>query len=59
LGTGVSTNDWYSNKYEYCSDLFRPAYEADFLQGFLKNKDRKFAKAFIIPALAIEMMFCL
>ena len=60
--TGVSINDWFpmgTNCAPLLADLFLHAYEADFLQGFLKNKDRKFAKAFIIPASAIEMMFCL
>jgi hypothetical protein len=34
------------------ADLFLHAYEADFLQGILKNKDRKLAKT-LIPASAI------
>jgi hypothetical protein len=34
------------------ADLFLHSYEADFLQGILKNKDRKLAKT-LIPASAI------
>jgi hypothetical protein len=47
--TGDLTNDWHSNGYELCfllADLFLHAYESDFLQGHLKNKDRKLAKTF-------------
>jgi hypothetical protein len=29
-----------------CADLFLHAYKADFLQGFLKNEDRKLAPTF-------------
>ena len=42
--TSVSTNDWYSNGYKLCSavgELFLHAYEADFFQELLKNKDIK------------------
>ena len=45
--TGVSTNNWYSNGYDLCSTTRRfVSYEADFLQGLLKNKDRKLAQTF-------------
>ena len=48
--TGVSTNYWYSNGYELSAplltNLFLHVYEVCFLQGLLKNKNRKLAQTF-------------
>jgi hypothetical protein len=40
----INKDDWYYNAYELCSllaILFLYAYEANFFQGLLKNKDSK------------------
>ena len=37
--------------------LFLYAYDAEFIQGFLKNKDRKLTKP-LIPASSMHMMLC-